>query len=72
MPRENDLAYRVLRLEQQLESYQKLHAEELDEIRRTLAELKRQILSDEASAGGGFKGFREPLLEGREANKGGK
>ena len=41
----SDIAYRVLRLEQQLESYQRLHAEELEEIRRALDELKMQVLS---------------------------
>ena len=30
--KEKDLAYRVLRLEQQLESYQKLHTEKLKDI----------------------------------------
>ena len=40
----SDIAYRMLRLEQQLESYQRLHAEELAEIRRALEELKRQVL----------------------------
>ena len=40
----SDIAYRMLRLEQQLESYQRLHAEELAEIRRALDELKTQIL----------------------------
>ncbi len=41
----SDIAYRMLRLEQQLESYQRLHAEELAEIRRALDELKTQVLS---------------------------
>ncbi|MBI4674186.1 MAG: hypothetical protein HY741_21290 [Chloroflexi bacterium] len=40
-----DLAYRVLKLEQQLESYQRLHAAELEEMRRTLAEIKTQVLA---------------------------
>ncbi|MFQ6014687.1 MAG: hypothetical protein ACE5NP_04510 [Anaerolineae bacterium] len=39
-----DLSLRILRLEQKLESYQKLHAGKLDEIGLTLAELKRQVL----------------------------
>jgi hypothetical protein len=38
-----DLARQVLKLEQQLEAYQKLHAEELDELRRTLNECKRAL-----------------------------
>ncbi len=42
---QSDVAYRMLRLEQQLESYQRLHAEELAEIRRALDELKLQMLS---------------------------
>ena len=40
-----EIAYRVLRLEQQLESYQRLHAEELEQIRRALHELKAQVLA---------------------------
>jgi len=40
-----DIAYRMLRLEQQLESYQRLHAEELAEMRRVLEELKAQVLA---------------------------
>jgi hypothetical protein len=43
-----DIAYRMLRLEQQLESYQRLHAEELAEIRRALEELKTQVLALDA------------------------
>jgi hypothetical protein len=35
----------MLRLEQQLESYQRLHAEELAEIRRALDTLKSQVLA---------------------------
>jgi hypothetical protein len=38
-----DLAYQVLRLEQQLEAYQKLHAEELGELRQALNACKRQL-----------------------------
>ncbi len=41
----SDIAYRVLRLEQQLDAYQRLHGEELEEIRRALSELKDQILT---------------------------
>ena len=44
----SDIAYRMLRLEQQLESYQRLHAEELAAIRRALEELKNQVLSLDA------------------------
>ncbi len=40
-----EIAYRVLRLEQQLESYQRLHAEELEQMRRTLEEIKNQVLA---------------------------
>lgn len=40
-----DLAYSVLLLERQLESYQKLHAEEVEALWKTLAELKQRILS---------------------------
>ncbi len=41
----SDIAYRMLRLEQQLDSYQRLHGEELEQIRRALAELKEQVLA---------------------------
>ena len=41
----SDIAYRVLKLEQQLDSYQRLHAEELEEIRHALAELKELVLT---------------------------
>ncbi len=39
-----EYAYTLLRLEQQLESYKRVHQEELDEIRRALVELRNQIL----------------------------
>jgi hypothetical protein len=41
----SDIAIRMLKLEQQLDSYQRLHAEELDQIRRALAELKDNVLA---------------------------
>ncbi len=41
----SDVAFRVLRLEQQLDSYQRLHSEELEEIRQALAELKALVLA---------------------------
>jgi hypothetical protein len=41
----SDVAYRVLRLEQQLDSYQQLHAEELQQIRQALEELKALVLA---------------------------
>ncbi len=44
-PSPSDIAFRVLRLEQQLDSYQRLHEAELEQIRRALAELKEQILA---------------------------
>lgn len=40
-----DLALRVLRLEQQLDSYQRLHAEELEDLRRALALVKDEVLA---------------------------
>ncbi len=46
----SDIAYRMLRLEQQLESYQRLHAEELAEIRRALDALKAQVLALDAAS----------------------
>ncbi len=41
----SEIAFRVLRLEQQLESYQRLHAEELQNLRRALEELKELVLA---------------------------
>ena len=41
----SDIAYRMLRLEKKLDSYQRLHAEELEQIRRALSELKDQVLA---------------------------
>lgn len=44
-PLSGDLALRVLRLEQQLDSYRRLHAEELEELRRALAQVKEEVLT---------------------------
>ena len=44
-----ELAYSVLLLERQLESYQKLHLEEMEALWKTLAELKKRILGMESS-----------------------
>ncbi len=59
----SEIAYRMLRLEQQLESYQRLHAQELEEIRRALAEMKDQLLAlaeqKQASEGIGGETQRE-------------
>ncbi|MBI3915006.1 MAG: hypothetical protein HY327_12575 [Chloroflexi bacterium] len=41
----SEMAFRVLRLEQQIESYQRLHAQELEEIRRALLEVKEEVLA---------------------------
>ena len=41
----SEIAFRVLKLEQQLDSYQRLHAEELEEIRDALAEIKELVLA---------------------------
>jgi len=40
----SEIAYRLLRLEQQLESYQHLHAQELNEIRAILEALRVEVL----------------------------
>lgn len=40
-----DLAYAVLLLERQLESYQKLHEEEIEALWKALRELKCRILA---------------------------
>jgi len=45
-----EYAYTLLRLEQQLESYRRVHQEELDEIRRALVELRNQLLLFNASS----------------------
>lgn len=41
----SELALRVLRLEQQLDSYQRLHATELEDLRRALTEVKEEVLA---------------------------
>jgi phage shock protein A len=46
----SDLALQVLRLEQRLESYQRLHQQELEELRRALAEVKDHVLVLAATA----------------------
>jgi len=40
----SEIAYRLLRLEQQLESYQHLHSQELEEIRGILEALRVEVL----------------------------
>ena len=40
---EDNLASRLARLEQKLEAYRKLHADELDEIGRELGELRQEL-----------------------------
>lgn len=40
---EDNLTYRLARLEQKLEAYRKLHASELEEIMRALAELRQEL-----------------------------
>lgn len=50
----NDLAARLLRFEQQLQAYQKLHGEELAELWKTFNEYKREFaaaLPDERQTG---------------------
>ena len=53
--------YELLRLQQRLESYQRMHQEELDEIRRAIVELRNQILFNLAAPGAGFKREQEHL-----------
>lgn len=52
MPDHADIACRLLRFEQQLKAYEKLHADELAELWRTLNECKQLIaaLSQAADA----------------------
>lgn len=47
----SELALRVLRLEQQLDSYQRLHLQELEALRRDLADVKASVLSLAAEPG---------------------
>ncbi len=56
----SDLAYHVLRLEQQFESYQRLHAEELEEIRRALLKVKEQVLALASTEAAPAQGRAEP------------
>lgn len=62
MAQPTDLAFQVLKLEQQLEAYQKLHAEELGELWRILNECKRTLadwaetVPDGARSRGGLTG----------------
>ena len=42
---EENLTFRLARLEQKLAAYRKLHTEELDEIQRELADLRRDLES---------------------------
>lgn len=42
---ERDLAYRLLMLERSLDAYWQLHAEEMEELKRRMAELKSQMLA---------------------------
>ena len=53
MPDPADIACRLLRFEQQLKAYEKLHADELAELWRTLNECKQLIavLSQPAETG---------------------
>ena len=51
----SDIAFRMLKLEQQLDSYQRLHAEELEQIRRALSELKDRVLALAAEKENGAK-----------------
>jgi hypothetical protein len=41
---DEDVAYRLLRLEQQLVAYEQLHAQELSDMRDELDALKRQVV----------------------------
>lgn len=46
----SELALQVLRLEQRLDSYQRLHEQELDDLRRAVAQVKDQVLILAAAA----------------------
>ncbi|RMF42970.1 MAG: hypothetical protein D6755_10840 [Anaerolineae bacterium] len=45
----DDLAYAVLLLERQIDSYEKLHQEEIRALREALNELKRRLLQQAAT-----------------------
>ena len=64
-----EYAYHLLHLEQRLESYQRIHREELDEIRRAIAELRNQILFKSYGADShSIKDYEpSPQMDGDEA-----
>lgn len=69
-------AFTLLRLEQQFESYQKMHQEELDEIRRAIVELRNQLLFTPLVPANGQNGNRihprsqkETLFVNNETNQ---
>lgn len=55
-----DLALRVLRLEQQLTSYQRLHAEELAELAHALTLVKDEVLALAVRHGASASGGESP------------
>lgn len=40
-----DLAVRMLHLEQQIDSYQRLHSQEMEDLRRSVAQLREEVLA---------------------------
>ena len=68
-----DLAARLLRFEQQLQAYQKLHGDELAELWRALEECKRDLtaaLPSEQSNGATYaKSAREAFLSEEEVER---
>ncbi|MGQ9841640.1 MAG: hypothetical protein ACUVR4_14250 [Anaerolineae bacterium] len=57
-----DFVLRLLRLEQQLESYQRLHNDELAALRQALAQVKDEVLTLALQSAAPQQGGETPLL----------
>lgn len=60
---QESVAYHILELERRLAAYQKVHTEELDELKELLLELKDDFLN--AGGGRGTQDGGEQVLENR-------
>jgi hypothetical protein len=66
---EENLMFRLAQLEQRLDAYRQLHADELDEIARGLAELKHQLEQlPEVSAPSHLHSPGEPAVAARSTD----
>lgn len=65
-----DLAVRMLHLEQQIDSYQRLHSQEMEDLRRSVAQLREDVLTllrrcqaaAEAAANGAMPPAADPSI----------